>query len=108
MKKTWITAALVAALVMLPLERPKAQMGGAFCLAIVIVAAADVRVNPRQGLKWALAYRSLGGSVELWFDPNGAHDCWGAGMPPDALFDWVDEALARTRARNRAPQPAHA
>lgn len=40
MKKTWITAALVAALVMLPLERPKAQMGGAFCLAIVIVAAA--------------------------------------------------------------------
>ncbi len=76
--------------------------------ALVIVAAADVRVNPRQGLKWALAYRSLGGSVELWFDPNGAHDCWGAGMPPDALFDWVDEALARARARNRAPQPAHA
>ena len=76
--------------------------------ALVIVAAADVRVNPRQGLKWALAYRSLGGSVELWFDPNGAHDCWGAGMPPDALFDWVDAALARARARNRAPQPAHA
>lgn len=76
--------------------------------ALVIVAAADVRVNPRQGLKWALAYRSLGGSVELWFDPNGAHDCWGAGMSPDALFDWVDAALARARARNRAPQPAHA
>lgn len=77
-------------------------------------------MNPRQGLKWALAYRSLGGSVELWFDPNGAHDCWGAGMPPDALFDWVDEALARARAaagrRNRrmpnfqaegAPRPIH-
>lgn len=76
--------------------------------ALVIVAAADVRVNPRQGLKWALAYRSLGGSVELWFDPNGAHDCWGAGMSPDPLFDWVDAALARARARNRAPQPAHA
>lgn len=40
MKRTWITAALTAALVMLPLERPKAQMGGAFCLAVVIVAAA--------------------------------------------------------------------
>lgn len=67
--------------------------------ALVIVAGADVRVNPRQGLKWALAYRALGGAAELWFDPHGAHDCWGAGMSPYALCDWVDAAVERVRRR---------
>lgn len=76
--------------------------------ALVIVAGADVRVNPRQGLKWALTYRWLGGPVELWFDPDGAHDCWGAGMPPHALFDWVEEALARVRRRAGSPGSGHA
>ncbi|WP_232547031.1 prolyl oligopeptidase family serine peptidase [Propioniciclava soli] len=67
--------------------------------ALVVVAGCDVRVNPRQGLKWALGYRALGGSVELWYDPNGAHDCWGAGMPRTALVDWVSAAVARRRAK---------
>lgn len=67
--------------------------------ALVVVAACDVRVNPRQGLKWVLGYRALGGSVDLWYDPKGAHDCWGAGMPRTALVDWVTAAVARRRAR---------
>ncbi|MFV0460764.1 MAG: alpha/beta fold hydrolase [Actinomycetales bacterium] len=61
--------------------------------ALVIVSANDVRVNPRQGLKWVLTYRGLGGQAALWFDPKGAHDCWGAGMDPDSLVGWVDDAL---------------
>lgn len=70
--------------------------------ALVIVSACDVRVNPRQGLKWFLRYRSLGGPAELWFDPLGAHDCWGAGMPRTALVDWTAAALERRRARSAA------
>lgn len=62
---------------------------------LVVVSGRDVRVNPRQGLKWALRSRSLGDSVEIWFDPDGAHDCWGAGMAPTAMVDWVTDALAR-------------
>ncbi len=58
-----------------------------------MVSAKDVRVNPRQGLKWYLTYRSLGGDATLWYDPNGAHDCWGADMDPDALIDWVRDAV---------------
>lgn len=61
--------------------------------ALVVVSANDVRVNPRQGLKWYLGYRALGGPGELWFDPNGAHDCWGAQMDPEAMVDWVCAAL---------------
>lgn len=68
--------------------------------ALVVVSACDVRVNPRQGLKWALRYRALGGAVDLWYDPRGAHDCWGAGLPRTALVDWVDRALARRRSGN--------
>lgn len=67
--------------------------------ALVVVSGCDVRVNPRQGLKWVLRYREIGGPVDLWFDPRGAHDCWGAGMPRTALADWVDAALARRRSR---------
>ena len=67
--------------------------------ALVVVSGCDVRVNPRQGLKWALRYRELGGSVDLWYDPNGAHDCWGDGMPETAMVDWVEAALARIIAR---------
>lgn len=67
--------------------------------ALVVVAGCDIRVNPRQGLKWYLTYRSLGGPATLWFDPQGAHDCWGAGMSRTALVDWVTDALARRRAR---------
>ncbi|WP_394276294.1 alpha/beta hydrolase family protein [Luteococcus sp.] len=63
--------------------------------ALVVVSGCDVRVNPRQGLKWVMRYRELGGSAELWFDPKGAHDCWGAGLPRTALVDWVSQALAR-------------
>lgn len=66
---------------------------------LVVVSGRDARVNPRQGLKWALGYRALGGPVELWYDPEGAHDCWGAGMPPTALTDWVAAALVRRAAR---------
>ncbi|WP_040161957.1 prolyl oligopeptidase family serine peptidase [Nigerium massiliense] len=65
--------------------------------ALVIVSGRDVRVNPRQGLKWFLRYTALGGPGELWFDPMGAHDCWGAGMPRTALVDWVTAALDRRR-----------
>lgn len=61
--------------------------------ALVVVSARDVRVNPRQGLKWYLRYRSLGGDATLWFDPDGAHDCWGNDMDPDALVEWVSEAV---------------
>lgn len=67
--------------------------GAGSARALVIVSARDVRVNPRQGLKWCLDYRSLGGHATLWFDPNGAHDCWGNQMDPDALVNWVSEAL---------------
>lgn len=70
--------------------------------ALVVVSGCDVRVNPRQGLKWALRYRELGGSVDLWYDPLGAHDCWGAGMSPTALVDWVTAALERRRGRSAA------
>lgn len=65
--------------------------------ALVVVAGCDVRVNPRQGLKWFLRYRALGGPADLWFDPMGAHDCWGAGMARTALVDWVGAALERRR-----------
>ena len=61
--------------------------------ALVVVSGNDVRVNPRQGLKWCLTYRSLGGQATLWYDPKGAHDCWGNGMDPDAMVDWVCDAL---------------
>lgn len=64
---------------------------------LVIVAGRDVRVNPRQGLKWFLRYRALGGPATLWYDPEGAHDCWGAGMSRDALFTWIISALERRR-----------
>lgn len=66
---------------------------------LVVVSGMDVRVNPRQGLKWTLGQRQLGSSVELWYDPQGAHDCWGAGMPRTALVDWVVAALQRRDAR---------
>ncbi|MFT3971099.1 MAG: prolyl oligopeptidase family serine peptidase [Micropruina sp.] len=69
---------------------------------LVVVCAQDMRVDPRQGLKWTLGRRELGGSVEMWFDPQGAHDCWGAGMSPTALTDWVVAALGRRRARRAA------
>lgn len=61
--------------------------------ALVIVSAQDVRVNPRQGLKWYLQYRALGGNAHLWYDPLGAHDCWGTSMPRTALVDWISSAL---------------
>ncbi len=70
--------------------------------ALVVVSGRDVRVNPRQGLKWFLRYRAVGGPAELWFDPNGAHDCWGAGMPRTALVDWVSAALERRRGNGAA------
>lgn len=70
--------------------------------ALVVVAGCDVRVNPRQGLKWFMRFRELGGEGELWFDPQGAHDCWGAGMPRTALVDWVDAARERRRSSTRA------
>lgn len=90
---------LEALLAISPVENLRTNHGAE---ALVVVAGCDVRVNPRQGLKWFLKYRSLGGSAELWFDPNGAHDCWGAGMPRTALNDWVSDALERRRARKRA------
>lgn len=68
-----------------------AAAGGA--KALVVVSARDARVNPRQGLKWYLNYRDLGGAASLWYDPNGAHDCWGVEMDPDALLDWVGAAI---------------
>ncbi len=67
--------------------------------ALVVVSACDVRVNPRQGLKWFLRYTDLGGPADLWFDPQGAHDCWGAEMPRTALVDWVIAALQRRAVR---------
>lgn len=70
--------------------------------ALVVVSGCDVRVNPRQGLKWFLRYRELGGCGDLWFDPNGAHDCWGAGMSRSALVEWVAAALERTAGRRAA------
>lgn len=77
---------------------PVGNLAASGAEVLVVVSACDVRVNPRQGLKWALGYRALGGPVALWFDPQGAHDCWGAGMPRTALTDWVADALARRRA----------
>lgn len=68
---------------------------------LIVVSGCDVRVNPRQGLKWFMRYRELGGRGEMWFDPHGAHDCWGAGMPRTALADWVDAALKRSRTRRQ-------
>lgn len=65
--------------------------------ALVIVSAQDARVNPRQGLKWYLRYRALGGNADLWYDPQGAHDCWGMGMPRTALVDWISSALAEVK-----------
>lgn len=65
--------------------------------ALVVVAGKDIRVNPRQGLKWFLRYQSLGGAATLWYDPDGAHDCWGAGMSRDALLEWTISALQRRR-----------
>ncbi len=29
----------------------------------------------------------------MWFDPAGAHDCWGAEKDPVALVEWVCDAL---------------
>lgn len=64
-------------------------------VALVVVSGRDVRVNPRQGLKWYLRYRELGGDADLWFDPRGSHDCWGAGLARTAMVDWVEQALSR-------------
>ncbi len=63
--------------------------------ALVIVSGCDVRVNPRQGLKWAMRYRQLGGRADVWYDPEGSHDCWGEGSDITDLVDWFDEALGR-------------
>lgn len=60
---------------------------------LVIISAKDARVDPRQGLTWALRSRELGGDVTLWYDPDGSHDQWGARMQPDVLIDWVANAL---------------
>ena len=62
---------------------------------LVIVSGQDIRVDPRQGLRWYLRYRELGGSASLWFDPDGTHDRWGSGMEPDSLIGWVVEALRK-------------
>lgn len=77
---------------------PVENLRAASAKALVIVAACDVRVNPRQGLKWVHKYRALGGDVDLWFDPHGAHDCWGDGMHPDALIEWVCAAIGHVEA----------
>lgn len=73
---------------LLTLEKPRGAV-------LVIVAGRDIRVDPRQGLRWYLRYRALGGSASLWFDPNGTHDRWGSGMEPDSMISWVVEALAK-------------
>jgi hypothetical protein len=39
MKRIWITVGLIAGLVCLPMERPKAQMAPAICLVIIAAAA---------------------------------------------------------------------
>ena len=60
---------------------------------LVMVSARDARVDPRQGLAWVLRSRELGGDVTLWYDPDGAHDMWGANLHPNTLIDWVSKVL---------------
>ena len=52
----------------------------------------DARVNPRQGLTWALRSRELGGNTTLWYDPHGTHDT-GIRTDSNPLTTWVTTML---------------
>lgn len=85
MKRIWITFGLCAGLVMLPMEQPKAQMGAALCLALVIVgtgATAMVVIHYCQP-----KYTIVSGSVN-----SPRTNCW-CQIAPRAVDlevnDWV-------------------
>ena len=63
---------------------------------LVVICVKDARVNPRQGLTWALRSRELGGNTTLWYDPNGTHDT-GIRTETNPMIDWVTNTLEQER-----------
>ena len=63
---------------------------------LIVISAKDARVNPRQGLTWALRSRELGGHTTLWYDPNGTHDT-GTRADTKHLINWVANTLEQER-----------
>ena len=61
---------------------------------LIVISAKDARVNPRQGLTWALRSRTLGGNTTLWYDPNGTHDT-GIRTKTNPITTWVTNTLAQ-------------
>ena len=59
---------------------------------LIVICVKDARVNPRQGLTWALRSRELGGHATLWYDPNGTHDT-GIRTETNPMIDWVINTL---------------
>ena len=59
---------------------------------LIVICVKDARVNPRQGLTWALRSRELGGNTTLWYDPNGTHDT-GIRTETNPMIDWVINTL---------------
>ena len=59
---------------------------------LIVICVKDARVNPRQGLTWALRSRELGGHATLWYDPNGTHDT-GIRTETNPITDWVINTL---------------
>jgi len=59
---------------------------------LIVICVKDARVNPRQGLTWALRSRELGGNTTLWYDPNGTHDT-GIRTKTNPITTWVTNTL---------------
>ena len=59
---------------------------------LIVISAKDTRVNPRQGLTWALHSRELGGNTTLWYDPNGTHDT-STPTKTNPITTWVTNTL---------------
>ena len=59
---------------------------------LIVISGKDARVNPRQGLTWALRSRELGGNTTLWYDPHGTHDT-GIRTDSNPLTTWVTTML---------------
>ena len=63
---------------------------------LIVISAKDTRVNPRQGLTWALHSRELGGNTTLWYDPNGTHDT-GIRTKTNPITTWITNTLEQER-----------
>ena len=63
---------------------------------LIVISAKDTRVNPRQGLTWALRSRELGGNTTLWYDPNGTHDT-GIRTKTNPITTWITNTLEQER-----------